>query len=149
MKKDIPFLPHWCQIVGYTYLIAFLVVLFLLVVFAQWLPEPIREYVNFFGDNWDIIGPVNMLMVILAIFSRDKVEDEMSRDIRVKVLVAVALSIFVCTLLLYIPVSTGFGRAFREFYKTFINDIGIVLIAYAMLYKIVIWICQWRARNEE
>ena len=149
MKKSIPFLPHWCQIVGYSYLIAFLVVLFLLVVFAKWLPAPIRDFASFFGDNWNIIGPVNMLMVILAIFSKDKVEDEMSRDIRVKVLVAIALFIFVCTLLLYIPVSTGFGSAFRDFYETFINDIGIVFIAYAMLYKIIIWICQWRARNEE
>ena len=88
-------------------------------------------------------------MVILAIFSKDKVEDEMSREIRVKVLVAISLFIFVCTLLLYIPVSTGFGSAFQDFYETFINDIGIVFIAYAMLYKIIILICQWRARNEE
>ena len=87
-------------------------------------------------------------MIFLAIFSKEKVEDEMTTAIRINTLLYLVFFIFGLHILMYLP--SGKVReliiGIRDF---FMEDFGILILTYAMLYKIMIWINMWRMRNEE
>ena len=94
MKAKLRLLPHWCQIVGYSYVLAFML----------WICFGARDGYNS-GDGIDqrnrlilrvvlnhrsIVGGINFVMIFLAIFSKEKVEDEMTTSIRVNALLVSA-----------------------------------------------------------
>ena len=94
------------------------------------------------------MGALNFIMIFLAIFSKEKVEDEMTTAIRINTLLYLVFFIFSLHVLLYLP--TGKVReitiSVRDF---FMEDFGILALSYAILFKIMIWINMWRMRNEE
>lgn len=98
--------------------------------------------------NWQFVGALNFIMIFLAVFSKEKVEDEMTTAIRLDTLLYLVFFIFGIHVLLYLPA----GRVrdliidIRDF---LMEDFGVLALTYATLYKIMIWINMWRMRNEE
>ena len=111
-------------------------------------PYRINTFHKYALANWPFVGALNFIMIFLAIFSKEKVEDEMTTAIRLDTLLYLVFFIFGIHVLLYLPV----GRVrdliinIRDF---FIEDFGVLALTYAALYKIMIWINMWRMRNEE
>lgn len=99
-------------------------------------------------NNWQFVGALNFIMIFLAVFSKEKVEDEMTTAIRLDTLLYLVFFIFGIHVLLYLPA----GRVrdliinIRDF---LMEDFGVLALTYATLYKIMIWINMWRMRNEE
>ena len=94
------------------------------------------------------MGALNFVMVFLAIFSKEKVEDEMTSSIRINTLLYIVFFIFGIHILLYLP--DGVIRDFIvNIIDFFMEDFGILLLTYALLFKIMTWINMWRMRNEE
>ena len=87
-------------------------------------------------------------MIFLAIFSKEKVEDEMTTAIRINTLLYLVFFIFSLHILLYLPAGkvNEITMSVRDF---FMDDFGILVLSYAILFKIMIWINMWRMRNEE
>ena len=147
MKQKIQLLPHWCQVIGYTYLYLFL--LSCLIVYLFTIPDALTPISQFIFDHWKIIGTVNLVMTALAIFSQEKIEDEMTRSIRIKVLIAWVIFLFLFQMTLYMPRDTAVGETVRTLWNFLTGDFGILVLVYAILYKLAIWINCWRNRNEE
>lgn len=155
MGRKLKLLPHWCQIVGYTYIVGlFLCFAYAWVYMAGIFPEDCRiiNGINAFHKyaltNWQSVGALNFIMIFLAVFSKEKVEDEMTTAIRLDTLLYLVFFIFGIHVLLYLPA----GRVrdliinIRDF---LMEDFGVLALTYATLYKIMIWINMWRMRNEE
>ena len=140
MERKSRLLPHWCQIAGYTYILGFLLCYAYALVF--------NSFPKYALTNWNFIGALNFVMIFLAIFSKEKVEDEMTTAIRLDTLLYLVFFIFGIHILLYLP--EGAIRDFiidiRDF---FMGDFGVLALTYAILFKIMIWINMWRMRNEE
>ena len=155
MGRKLKLLPHWCQIVGYTYILGFLLCFAYTQVYMTGIfPEDcgiingINAFLRYALAHWKFVGALNFVMVFLAIFSKEKVEDEMTSSIRINTLLYIVFFIFGIHILLYLP--KGDIRDFivniKEF---FMDDFGILVLTYALLFKIMIWINMWRMRNEE
>ena len=108
----------------------------------------INAFFRYALDHWKYVGALNFVMVFLAIFSKEKVEDEMTSSIRINTLLYIVFFIFGIHILLYLPKGDihDFIVNIKEF---FMEDFGIMLLTYALLFKIMIWINMWRMRNEE
>ena len=155
MGRKLKLLPHWCQIVGYTYIFGFLLCfVYTLVYMTGIFPEDcgiingINAFLRYALAHWKFVGALNFVMVFLAIFSKEKVEDEMTSSIRINTLLYIVFFIFGIHILLYLPdgVIRDFIVNIKEF---FMEDFGILVLTYALLFKIMIWINMWRMRNEE
>ena len=155
MGRKFKLLPHWCQIAGYTYILGFLLCFaYALVSTMGIFPEDcgiingINAFHRYALTHWNFVGGLNFIMIFLAIFSKEKVEDEMTSSIRLNTLLYLVYFIFGIHILLYLP-----EGAIRDFIinikEFFMEDFGILLITYALLFKIMIWINMWRMRNEE
>lgn len=155
MGRKLKLLPHWCQIAGYTYILGLLLCFaYVLVNMTGIFPEDCRliNGINAFHKcaltNWQFVGAVNFVMIFLAIFSKEKVEDEMTTAIRLNTLLYLVFFLFGSHVLLYLPAGNikEFAISIRDF---FMEDFGILALTYAILFKIMIWINMWRMRNEE
>ena len=155
MGRKLKLLPHWCQIAGYTYILGLLLCFaYALVDMTGIFPEDCRiiNGINIFHKhalaNWNFVGALNFIMIFLAIFSKEKVEDEMTTAIRINTLLYLVFFIFSLHILLYLPAGKvrEITISVRDF---FMDDFGILVLSYAMLFKIMIWINMWRMRNEE
>ena len=155
MERKLKLLPHWCQIAGYTYIIGLLLCFaYALVDMTGIFPEDCRiiNGINAFHrhalTHWNFVGALNFIMIFLAIFSKEKVEDEMTTAIRINTLLYLVFFIFSLHILLYLPAGKvhEITISIRDF---FMDDFGILVLSYAMLFKIMIWINMWRMRNEE
>ena len=155
MGRKLKLLPHWCQIAGYTYILGLLLCFaYALVDMTGIFPEDCRiiNGINIFHKhalaNWNFVGALNFIMIFLAIFSKEKVEDEMTTAIRINTLLYLVFFIFGLHILMYLP--SGKVReliiGIRDF---FMEDFGILILTYAILFKVMIWINMWRMRNEE
>ncbi len=155
MGRKFKLLPHWCQIIGYTYILGILLCFaYALVYMTGIFPEDCRiiNGINAFHRHalihWNFVGGLNFIMIFLAIFSKEKVEDEMTTTIRLNTLLYLVFFLFIIHVLLYLP--AGKVReliiSIRNF---FMEDFGILTLTYAILFKIMIWINMWRMRNEE
>lgn len=108
----------------------------------------INAFQKYALNNWQFVGALNFIMIFLAVFSKEKVEDEMTTAIRLDTLLYLVFFIFGIHVLLYLPA----GRVrdliidIRDF---LMEDFGVLALTYATLYKIMIWINMWRMRNEE
>lgn len=155
MGRKLKLLPHWCQIAGYTYISGFLLCFaYALVYMTGIFPEDCRiinsinTFYKYALTNWQYIGALNFVMIFLAIFSKEKVEDEMTTAIRLNTLLYIVFFIFGIHVLLYLPSGSirEFTISVRDF---FMEDFGILALTYAILFKIMIWINMWGTRNEE
>ena len=155
MGQKLKLLPHWCQIIGYTYILGLLSCFaFALVDTGRFFPEDcgiingIDSFYKYALTHWTFVGAVNFIMIFLAIFSKEKVEDEMTTAIRINTLVYLVFFIFAIHILLYLPVGKVLDTvtSIRDF---FMEDFGVLILTYAILFKIMIWINMWRMRNEE
>ena len=155
MGRKLKLLPHWCQIAGYTYILGFLLCyVYALVYITGIFPEDcgiingIYSFYKYALTHWTFVGAVNFIMIFLAIFSKEKVEDEMTTAIRINTLLYLVFFIFAIHILLYLPVGKVLDTvtSIRDF---FMEDFGILILSYAILFKIMIWINMWRMRNEE
>ena len=157
MQTKLKLLPHWCQITGYSYLIIFTIAVIYTAIIAltdvtpenNGLVRITDEIHSFLLGHWAIVGPINFIMIFLAIFSREKVEDEMTREIRLRTLVYLVLFLFLIHILLYLPSHTAAWDVTNEIRNLFMEDFGVMTIAYAFLYKIMIGINKWRMLYEE
>lgn len=143
MGRKLKLLPHWCQIVGYTYLTGFLICLAYAMIFSS--GPSFRSALH----HWNIIGAVNFAMIFLAIFSKEKVEDEMTISIRVNALTYLVLFLFLIHILMYLPDRSRIYNIIREIKDFLMGDFGVLTILYAFLYKIMILANRWRLRDEE
>ena len=98
--------------------------------------------------HWNFVGALNFVMIFLAIFSKEKVEDEMTTTIRLNTLLYLVFFLFSIHVLLYLPAEKvrELIISIRDF---FMDDFGILTLTYAILFKVMIWTNKWRMRNEE
>lgn len=98
--------------------------------------------------HWQSVGGLNFIMIFLAIFSKERVEDEMTTAIRLNTLLYLVFFLFGIHILLYLPGEKvhGYIISIKDF---FMEDFGILALTYAILFKAMIWINMWRMRNEE
>ena len=101
MGRNLKLLPHWCQIIGYTYIIGLLSCFaFALVDTGRFFPEDcgiingIDSFYKYALTHWTFVGAVNFIMIFVAIFSKEKVEDEMTTAIRINTLLYLVFFIF-------------------------------------------------------
>jgi hypothetical protein len=155
MGRKLKLLPHWCQIAGYTYILGLLLCFaYALVDMTGIFPEDCRiiNGINIFHKhalaNWNFVGALNFIMIFLAIFSKEKVEDEMTTAIRINTLLYLVFFIFGLHILMYLP-SGKVRELIINIRGFFMEDFGILILTYAILFKVMIWINMWRMRNEE
>ena len=156
MGRKLKLLPHWCQIAGYTYISGFLLcAAYALISMSGIFTEDCRiiNGMNSFYEqalsHWNLIGALNFIMIFLAIFSKEKVEDELTVSIRIKTLLYIAFFLFAIHILLYLPDGSRIREltiCLRDF---FMGDFGILALTYAILFKAMIWINTWRLGYEE
>lgn len=155
MGRKFKLLPHWCQIAGYTYIFGLLLCFAYAWVYKMGIfPEDcgiinrINAFHRYALTHWNFVGALNFVMIFLAIFSKEKVEDEMTSSIRLNALLLLVFFIFGIHILLFLPKGDihDFIINIKEF---FMEDFGILVLTYALLFKIMIWINMWRMRNEE
>lgn len=142
MKSKLRLLPHWCQIVGYAYLTGFLIC----TVYALISSSPFHRFVL---QHWHYVGILNFAMIFLAIFSKEKVEDEMTISIRINALIYLVFFLFLIHMLVYLPEGSGINSIIMEIKNFLMGDFGVLTILYAFLYKIMIWVNRWRLSDEE
>lgn len=143
MGTRLRLLPHWCQTAGYIYLAAFLICS----AFAYACPG--NPCFRFISGNWNLVGMLNFAMIFLAIFSREKVEDEMTISIRVNALIYLVFFLFLIHMLVYLPDGSRIKSIIMEIKDFLMGDFGVLTILYAFLYKIMIWVNRWRLSDEE
>ena len=155
MGRKLKLLPHWCQVAGYAYVLGLLLCfVYALVYMTGIFPEDseiingVNTFLKHSLTNWNLVGALNFIMIFLAIFSKEKVEDEMTTDIRLRTLLYLVFFIFGIHVLLYLPagIVRDFVISLRDF---FMGDFGILALSYAIFFKVMIWINMWRMRNEE
>lgn len=63
----------------------------------------INSFLKYALTHWRFVGALNFIMIFLAIFSKEKVEDEMTRALRLDTLLYLVFFIFGIYVLLYLP----------------------------------------------
>ena len=90
-------------------------------------------------------------MVIIAVFSQERIEDEMINYYRLKSVAIVGGAAFILDFLISMDVSTLHilpDNPFRDI-RTLLSQMDFLVLAYLFLFKIMVWVSQRRARNEE
>lgn len=161
MKTRVRLLPHWCQVVGYSYLGAFLIMGTFMLILTYLVQTEIMtmestiirltQKITFpFLGNWEIMGAVNFTMFCLAAFSQEKVEDEMMQAFRLRTITIIAMIPILTHIVAYIAPD---GSVAEDIALSIINDwmgdFGIIMIMYLILFKLIVWTNKWRMRNEE
>lgn len=161
MKTRVRLLPHWCQVVGYSYLGAFLIMGTFMLILSHLVQTEImtmestifrltQKIAYPFLGNWEIMGAVNFTMFCLAAFSQERVEDEMMQAFRLRAITIIALIPILTHIVAYIAPD---GSVAEDIALSIINDwmvdFGIIMIMYLILFKLIVWTNKWRMRNEE
>lgn len=161
MKTRARLLPHWCQVVGYSYLGAFLIMGAFMLILSYLVQTEImtmestifrltQKITYPFLGNWEIMGAVNFTMFCLAAFSQEKVEDEMMQAFRLRTITIIAMIPILTHIAAYISPD---GSVAEDIALSIINDwmgdFGIIMIMYLILFKLMVWTNKWRMRNEE
>jgi hypothetical protein len=161
MKTRARLLPHWCQVVGYSYLGVFLIMGTFMLILSHLVQTEImtmestifrltQKITYPFLGNWEIMGAVNFTMFCLAAFSQEKVEDEMMQAFRLRAITIIAMIPILTHIVAYISPD---GSVAEDIALSIINDwmcdFGIIMIMYLILFKLMVWTNKWRMRNEE
>ena len=155
MGRKLRLLPHWCQIIGYIYILGFLLCFAYALVYKMGVfPEDckiingINSILKHALTHWKFVGTLNFVMIFLAIFSKEKVEDEMTASIRINTLLYLVFFLFAIHVLLYLP-EGSIRDIITDVKDFFMGDFGVLVLIYAILFKTMIGINMWRMRNEE
>ena len=161
MKTRVRLLPHWCQVVGYSYLGAFLIMGTFMLILSHLVQTEIMTMESTivrltqtiacpFLGNWEITGAVNFTMFCLAVFSQERVEDEMMQAFRLRAITIIAMIPILTHIVAYIASD---GSVAEDIALSMINDwmgdFGIIMIMYLILFKFIVWTNKWRMRDEE
>ena len=161
MKTRVRLLPHWCQVVGYSYLGAFLIMGTFMLILTHLVQCEImtmestiirltQKITYPFLGNWEITGAVNFTMFCLAAFSQEKVEDEMMQAFRLRAITIIAMIPILTHIVAYIAPD---GSVAEDIALSMINDwmgdFGIIMVMYLILFKLIVWTNKWRMRDEE
>ena len=161
MKTRAGLLPHWCQVVGYSYLGVFLIMGTFMLILSHLVQTEImtmestifrltQKITYPFLRNWEIMGAVNFSMFCLAAFSQERVEDEMMQAFRLRAITIITLIPILTHIVAYISPD---GSVAEDIALSMINDwmgdFGIIMVMYLILFKLIVWTNKWRMRNEE
>ena len=156
MKIKVRLLPHWCQIVGYSYWLVFSVCcLFIMVVNAVapygGLADVIQNVTAPIADNWEIVGILNFCMMLLAAFSKERVEDEVMMALRLRSIVSIIFMMFILQVCSYVlPDESVAGRFVSDsLLNGILTDFGIFVLLYLIIFKISVVINRWESRYAE
>lgn len=152
MKIRFQLLPYWCQIAGYSYWALYLLFCLALIAipYDSSMADLFRRIHLPIIENWEIVGALNYAMLILAAFSREKVEDEMMMSLRMRAIVYVILFNFILHFISILsPATSVIGSFVSEIINDFMTDFGILVIMYLAIFKISVWLNRWRMRDEE
>lgn len=151
MKVKLRLLPHWCQTVGYTYWVVFLVVCCLLQIMHSVAPHGVvTEYVYDFlspvMNNLEIVGIFNYLMLIMAAFSRERVEDEVMLMLRLRSLVIiVAVNFLLATASVAAPETSAIAYVLSDVSEFITSDFGVIMLLYLAIFKVSVLIHRLRS----
>lgn len=156
MKIKVRLLPHWCQVVGYSYWLAFLICCLLIMVVNSVAPygdfaDMIRNVTAPIVNNWEIIGIVNFCMMLMAAFSKERVEDEVMMALRLRSIVSIVVLMFALQVCAYIlPDESVAGEFVSEYLLNgILTDFGIFVLIYLVIFKISVVINRWVSRYAE
>ena len=156
MKLKVRLLPHWCQVAGYSYwLIYFIVCLFMMLVFTVFADSEFAEIIEEASApilaNWQIVGIVNYCMLVLAAFSRDRVEDEVVMSWRIRSIIAIVFLMFILQIAAYVvPEGSLADFIVRDtLLNNLLRDFGVLVLLYLVIFKFSIVFNRWRSRYEE
>lgn len=156
MKIKVRLLPHWCQVVGYSYWLAFLICCLLIMVVNSVAPygdfaDMIRDVTAPIVNNWEIIGIVNFCMMLMAAFSKERVEDEVMMALRLRAIVSIVVLMFALQVCAYIlPDESVAGEFVSEYLLNgILTDFGIFVLIYLVIFKISVVINRWVSRYAE
>ncbi len=156
MKIKVRLLPHWCQVVGYSYWLAFLICCLLIMVVNSVAPygdfaDMIRNVTAPIVNNWEIIGIVNFCMMLMAAFSKERVEDEVMMALRLRAIVSIVVLMFALQVCAYIlPDESVAGEFVSEYLLNgILTDFGIFVLIYLVIFKISVVINRWVSRYAE
>ena len=156
MKLKVRLLPHWCQVAGYSYwLLYFTICLFLMLVFNVFpdsgFAESMEGILSPVVENWTIVGIVNCCMLVLAAFSRDRVEDELVMALRIRSIVAIVFLMFILQVAAYVAPENSIMDSIVS--DTLLNgllqDFGVLVLLYLTIFKFSVVFNRWRSRYEE
>ena len=150
MKIKVRLLPHWCQVVGYSYWLVFLICfLFIMVVNAVapygGLADMIRNVIAPITANWEVMGIVNFCMMLLAVFSKERVEDEVMMALRLRSIVSIVILMFVLHVCAYLlPDGSVAGRFVSDYLLDgILTDFGIFVLIYLVIFKVSVVVNRW------
>ena len=102
-------------------------------------------------ENWKIVGIVNCCMLVLATFSRDRVEDELVMALRIRSIVAIVFLMFILQVAAYVAPENSIMNSIVS--DTLLNgllqDFGVLVLLYLTIFKFSVVFNRWRSRYEE
>ena len=102
-------------------------------------------------ENWKIVGIVNCCMLVLATFSRDRVEDELVMALRIRSIVAIVFLMFILQIAAYVAPENSIMNSIVS--DTLLNgllqDFGVLVLLYLTIFKFSVVFNRWRSRYEE
>lgn len=149
MKLKVRLLPHWCQIVGYAYLLVYFIVCMIVMLISAIAPYSelyslVSQALSPLMRNYEIMSIVNMSMMILAALSKDRVEDELMMSLRLRTIVSILLLILVLQIAaLLLPDHLAADRFISSGMMT---DVGLLLLLYLVIFKSSVLINRWMSR---
>ena len=97
-------------------------------------------------DNWEIVGIFNYLMLVMAAFSRERVEDEVMLMLRLRSLVViVVLNLLLAVASIAVPETMEISHVLSDISEFFTSDFGVIILLYLAIFKISVWIHRLRS----
>ena len=153
MKIKVRLLPHWCQIVGYAYLLAYFILCVIVMLITALAPSSelaslVTQAISPLIKNYEIMGIVNMSMMILAALSKDRVEDELMMALRLRSIVSIVLLLFVFQIAAFLlPDHLAANKFVTEvILSDLLTDFGILFLLYLIIFKSSVIINRWISR---
>lgn len=131
-------LPHLWNRIAYIWLILYLVAA---AIMCWHFPQGVRPW----------LGIVNMLMILLACFSAEKVEDEGIRALRLSTIAWVTVAALLLHILSYLLAIAGANKdsLFVQTLDASLGDFPLWVLLFLLIFKARVLFGQWRACHEE
>lgn len=153
MKLKVRLLPHWCQIVGYAYLLVYFIVCMIVMLISAIAPYSelyslVSQALSPLMRNYEIMSIVNMSMMILAALSKDRVEDELMMALRLRSIVSIVFLPFVFQIAAFLlPDHLAANKFVTEvILSDLLTDFGILFLLYLIIFKSSVIINRWISR---
>lgn len=153
MKLKVRLLPHWCQIVGYAYLLVYFILCMIVMLISAIAPYSelyslVSQALSPLMRNYEIVSIVNMSMMILAALSKDRVEDELMMALRLRSIVSIVFLLFVFQIAAFLlPDHLAANKFVTEvILSDLLTDFGILFLLYLIIFKSSVIINRWISR---